>query len=202
MPRLDRLHRTVTPAGRRSGLLDAPVERFVYQCFDSHIRPMTPALSWEDLPLTQLVHENFSVVMSYAFATPAISKWITDNFAGGWGGKYLDKCCFEMPEQRARLALLQFATQLRLLDNTQKLSRYFENTKRPPFGKLIKLNGAAKGLTFRDVMNKIIHSSKIEWIFDDSNNPIIICHSDDPSEWLRAEIEIAHLAFFCSSLMV
>src|SRR6516165_7232109 len=80
----------------------------------------TMTLSWHHLPLTKLIHENFSVIMGYAFSTPVLSKWVKDNFVGEW--KYLHKALFEMPVERANLALLELATQLRRLDNHHNLS--------------------------------------------------------------------------------
>ena len=156
-------------------------------------------LPWHNLPLTKLIHENFSVIMSFAFSTPVLSKWLHDHFAGEW--KYLDKVCFEISEQRANLALLQLATQLRLLDDHHKLTDWFKGTKRPPFGKVIKQDGTEDDLHFRDMTNKIMHSSAIEWKFSDPDQPIIICHSDNPEHWIRAEIRISALVALCGGFM-
>jgi hypothetical protein len=80
------------------------------------------AMPWNNLPLTKLIHENFSVIMTYAFSMPKLFKWV-NRFEGEW--KYLHKACFEISEQRANIALLEFATQLRLLDNYYPLPEYF-----------------------------------------------------------------------------
>jgi hypothetical protein len=156
-------------------------------------------LSWHHLPLTKLIHENFSVIMGYAFSTPVLSKWVKDNFVGEW--KYLHKALFEMPVERANLALLELATQLRRLDNHHNLSDLLRQLKRPPFGKVIKEDGTEEPLYFRDMTNKMMHSSSIEWQLADSDNPIIICHSPDPTRWVKAEIQISHLAFHCGGMM-
>ena len=34
----------------------------------------------------------------------------------------------------------------------------------------------------------------------DHDGPIIICHSDDPARWMRAEIKISSIAFYCGGL--
>jgi len=137
--------------------------------------------------------------MAYAFSTPVLSKWVRENFRGEW--KYLHKALFEIPVERANFALLEFATQFRLLDDRHKISDYFKQTKYPPFGKVTKQDGTEEPLYFRDMTNKIMHSSAIEWELSDPDNPIIICHSPDPPRWLRVEIQISHLAFYCGGLM-
>jgi hypothetical protein len=159
----------------------------------------TMTLSWHHLPLARLIHENFSVIMAYAFSTPVLSKWVDDNFRGEW--KYLNKALFEMPVERANLALLEFATQFRLLDDHHKLSDYFKQTKYPPLGKVTKQDRTEEPLYFRDMTNKIMHSSKIEWKLFNTKKPAIICHSPDPTRWVSAEIEIPVLAFYCGGLM-
>jgi hypothetical protein len=78
------------------------------------------ALPWHNLPLTKLIHENFSVLMTYAFSQPVLNKVLNDRFLGEW--KYLYKACFEISEQRANLALLELATQFRLLDSNENIS--------------------------------------------------------------------------------
>jgi len=86
--------------------------------------------------------------MAYAFSTPVLSKWVRDHFSGEW--KYLHKALFEMPVERANLALLEFATQFRLLDDLHKISDYFKKTDRPPLGKVIKQDGTEEPLYFRE----------------------------------------------------
>jgi hypothetical protein len=157
------------------------------------------AIPWHNLPLSKLIHQNFYVIMSYAFSTPVLAKWVDRHFSGEW--KYLNKSLFDMPMERVNLALLEFATQFRLLDNHHNISDYFRQTNRPPLGKVIKQDESEEPLYFRDMTNKIVHSSAIEWKFSDPDDPIIVCYSDDPDHWLRAEIKISHLAFLCGGLM-
>ena len=52
-----------------------------------------------------------------------------------------------------------------------------------------------------DMTNKIMHSRAIEWRFVDPDKPIIVCHSPDLPRWIRAEIEITELAFYCGGMM-
>jgi hypothetical protein len=152
------------------------------------------------LPFTTLLHENFSVIMTFAFSRPVLVKYLNEHFHGTWN--YLWKACYEIPEQRANRALLELALQLRLIDDKEKLSAYFkEEQPLRPFGKILKQGGTEADLHFRDVTNKILHSSGIEWGFDHPDNPIIICHSDEPHQWVRAEIQIRRLAALCGMLM-
>jgi hypothetical protein len=124
---------------------------------------------------------------------------VDKHFAGEW--KYLNKALFEMPVERANLALLELATQFRLLDNHHNLSDFFKQIKYPPLGRVAKLDGTEEPLYFRDMTNKIMHSSAIEWELFNSDNPVIICHSPDSTRWLKAKIQIPELAFYCGRLM-
>ena len=137
--------------------------------------------------------------MGYAFSNQVLAAWVNTHFEGEW--KYLNKALFEMPVERANLALLELATQFRLLDNHHNLSKYFKQTKYPPLGRVTNQDGTEEPLYFRDMTNKIMHSPAIEWELFYSDNPCIICHSPDPPRWLKAEIRISVLAFYCGGLM-
>src|SRR5215467_9636167 len=147
------------------------------------------------LPFTQLLHENLSVVMTFAFSRPALVKCLSERFHGRW--EYLWKACYEISEQRANRALLELALQLRLIDYEQQVSDYCRETERHPFGKVVKQDGTEENLHYRDLTNKILHSSGIEWTFADPDNPVIVCHSDKLARWVRAEIPVLHLASLC-----
>ena len=56
------------------------------------------AIPWHNLPLSKLIHQNFYVIMSYAFSTPVLAKWVDRHFSGEW--KYLNKSLFDMPMER------------------------------------------------------------------------------------------------------
>jgi hypothetical protein len=96
---------------------------------------------------------------------------------------------------------VELATQLRLLDNHESVSDYLKHMKYPPLGKIIKPDEVEEPLYFRDMTNKIMHSSAIEWNLSDADNPIIICHSPDRARWVRAEIELSRLAFYCGGMI-
>jgi hypothetical protein len=151
------------------------------------------------LPFTSLLHDNFSVIMTFAFSRPVLVKCLNDRFKGEW--KYLWKACYEISEQRANRALLELALQLRLIDDKENLSSYFKQTNRQPLGRIIKKEGVDEELHFRDLTNRILHSSGIEWSFDDPDNPVLICHSDEPERWVKAEIPLLNLAALCGGFM-
>jgi len=44
------------------------------------------------LPLTRLIHENFSILMMYAYSQPALARLLDTKFKGEW--KYLNKALF------------------------------------------------------------------------------------------------------------
>jgi hypothetical protein len=157
------------------------------------------ARRWGDLPLTSLVHENFSVIMRYAFSQPTLVRWVEKHFATA---EYLHKSVFGIAEERANIALLEFATQLRLLDDHEPLPDIYEDLR---FGKFVRYDGTEVKLGFREMTNKIVHSKEIEWNFTNEDDPIIICRPQSADEkrydWVKAEIRVADLANYCSSLM-
>jgi len=140
--------------------------------------------------------------MTYAFSQPALFRVLQNCFVGEW--KYLNKACFKASEERANRALIEIAILLRLLDDKERLNVYFKATKKPPLGKVIMEDGAEEPLHFRDMTNKIVHSTGIQWDFSDPDNPIFICVCDDPDpkwKWKRAEIPIIDFAFYCGGIM-
>jgi hypothetical protein len=111
------------------------------------------------------------------------------NFQGEW--KYLNKALFEMSAARAEKACLELALFLRMLDDEEKISDYHTATKNiPDCGKLIMKDDKEEILTFREVANKVIHSSRLEWEFVKYPDPTLICHGSDKEKWIRAEVNI------------
>lgn len=152
------------------------------------------------LPLTRLVHENLSIIMCFAYSRKPLSEMIEGKFKGEW--KYLNKALFDVSEERAEKACLELALFLRMLDDEQKISAYHSATKNVPnCGKLIMKDGSEKVLTFREVANKMIHSSRLEWEFLKSPDPLLISHTCDKEQWLRAEVNIVAVAAVCGQFM-
>ncbi|NMB47991.1 hypothetical protein GYA13_00920 [Candidatus Kuenenbacteria bacterium] len=150
------------------------------------------------LPLTKLIHENISIVMTFAFSQKPLENLLNTNFVGEW--KYLRELLFEISELRANKACLELAMFIRILDDEKNISNYFEKTNHPNFGRLIQSDKTEKELSIRDLANKIIHASKLTWDFSAKNKPILICESRD-EKWIKAKIDLVSLAAFGGEIM-
>jgi hypothetical protein len=62
-------------------------------------------------------------------------------------------------------------------------------------------DGSEKELPIREVANKMIHASSLEWEFEKFPDPVLICHTRDSEKWERAEIDILSVAAICGGLM-
>ena len=155
-------------------------------------------MSTFSLPLVQLVRENLSLLMDFAFARPRLSDLVTNKFKGEW--KYLRTMLFEVSEQRAAKAAIELAMFMRLLDDREDISSYI-NRSDWGFGNLVAADGSSKPLKMRDVSNKIIHSSHLEWDFSTPDEPVLVCISQRKEKWERAEVNVVALAAFCGGLM-
>jgi hypothetical protein len=151
------------------------------------------------LELTRLIHENLWIVISFAFGQPAIEKFTHARLGGG--SKYLNKTIHELAEIRADRALLEMATQLRVLDDAEQLSSDLKQDRYPPMGVVIQKDEGRADLHFRDLTNKIMHAEKFEWQLSDPDNPKIICHSKEVERWKSAEIDLRRLMALIGQLM-
>jgi hypothetical protein len=145
-------------------------------------------MSQFSLPLTQLIHENLLIVMNFAFSRRPLEQLVKAKFVGEW--KYLRKALFSMSEQRAAKACIELAIFMRLLDDQENISGYLKKTGERSFGHLIMRDKSDKRLKLREVANKILHASDLEWNFSTENNPILVCHSRKTEKWVRAEIKV------------
>ena len=158
-------------------------------------------MSQFSLPLTRLIHENLSVLMCFAYSRKPLVD-LMDRFKGEW--KYLNKALFEISEQRAEKACLELALFFRMLDDEEKISQYFASTASPPnCGRLVMRDGTTGTLPLREVANKVIHASRLEWDF--SGEPVLVCHARPEQiekwKWVRAEVNVVALAAVCGNLM-
>jgi len=151
------------------------------------------------LPLTQLIHENLSIVMSFCFSRQPLHELMKSKFEGEW--KYLRKSLFAFSEQRAEKACIELAVFLRFLDDQEDISGYLAKTSRRSFGLLVMKDKPTKRLKLRDVANKIIHASHLEWDLSAQHKPVLVCHSQKADKWTRAEVDIVALAAFCGGLI-
>ena len=156
------------------------------------------------LPLTRLIHENLSIMMTFAYSRKPLEAMVTTSFAGQW--KYLNKALFEIPAERAEKACLELALFLRMLDDEEKL---IQASSANPYsvmngcGTLFKTDSTQIALNAREAANKVIHAAQMEWVFDP--RPRLVCHGR-PSDaekwgWTRAEIDVVALAAVCGMLM-
>ena len=150
-------------------------------------------------PLTQLIHENLSVLATFAYSRGPLEALRSTRFQGD--SKYLDKALFQVSEQRANRACVELATLIRLLDDDEGISDYLRETSKLTFGRVLKEGQVEEPLYLRDLTNKIIHAHHLEWDLSAVGDPRIVCVSRHQERWLRAEIEIVALAGFCSQLM-
>ena len=152
------------------------------------------------LPLTRIVHENLSVLMNFAFSRGPLERLIETKFVGEW--KYLRKGLLEVSEDRALKACFELALFLRMLDDEEGMSDYLrEIDSNLRFGVLHRDGKSDKPLGLRDVANKILHSSELQWDFSSEERPSIVCTSRERDKWTSAEIDVVSLAGFCGELM-
>ncbi len=149
--------------------------------------------------ITRLIHENFWIVLSFAFGQPAVGKFTDQWFKGEW--KYLRKSVYESAELRADRALLEMTTQLRVLDDAEGLNEYFKQTERAPLGSVEQADGSTTELHFRDMTNKLMHGTEYEWQLGGDDHPKIIVRSNDPDRWRSAEISVEALMALIGGLM-
>jgi hypothetical protein len=69
--------------------------------------------------ITRLIHENLWIILSFAFAQPAITRFIEGN-SRATGNTWTNRST-KYAEIRADRALLEMGTQLRVLDDEQAL---------------------------------------------------------------------------------
>jgi hypothetical protein len=155
-------------------------------------------MSQFSIPLTRLIHENLSIVMCFAFSQRPLAKMVDVKFVGEW--KYLNRALFDISAARAEKACLELAIFLRMLDDEHKISAYHAQVGIPGCGRLVMKDKSEKVLTFREVANKVIHSSRLEWQFSDDDHPLLICHTREKEKWLCAEVDIVAFAAVCGQL--
>lgn len=148
--------------------------------------------------LTKFIHENASVVLAYAFSQPSLRVMVREHFQGEW--RSLHKCIGEVSERRADRALLELATQLRVLDDVNEISGRERAENVRPYGKVFQADGGETDMYYRDMTNKVLHSAGFEWDFTDPDSPKIICLPHDPTRWNRAEIDVVSIAGLIGTL--
>jgi hypothetical protein len=165
-----------------------------------------PALGVET---TAIIHENLGIVLTYAFSKQAIDDY--RGWLGAWRWWDTDRVLLELPEKRAKRAIVELALMFRALDDALEITKHPYVATHPyvvlhptgyPYGKVHRLDGAVEPLGLRDVSNKIIHAKSFEWDFGNPREPLIICHAAeaDHPQWMRAEIFVNGFAAVCAVL--
>ncbi len=149
--------------------------------------------------LTQLIHENFSIIMTFAFSRVPLERMIQSRFTGEW--KYLNKAIFDIPEARVQRACLEFAILLRQLDDEDPMSDSMKTGAAVGYGDLLKLDGSKRLLTLRDVCNKIIHAASSAWDCSRPDWPVLVCEAQEGQDWQRAEIHWVQVAAAVGNIM-
>ncbi len=151
------------------------------------------------LKLAHLVHENLSIIATFAYSQRPLQDMMTRRFGGRH--PFVEKALFEISSIKAEKACHELAHYLRMLDDEERITKFFEGTgSATNCGILLTKDREAKELPLREVANKIIHSSRIEWNLERDPDPAIICHSRDGEKWVRAEIDLVALSFACGRL--
>lgn len=159
------------------------------------------------VPLTKYIHENISVIVTYAFSAGNLEE-IREKFIGRW--RYLEKFIFEIPEEKANRAIIEMALLIRML-NEQEQSKEKEDANSDndieryineiDMGILFISNDKKEKLNLREFSNKIIHSGKLEWDFEEKDNPKLVSFSRNGYGWHKAEISIVKLMGYCGMIM-
>jgi hypothetical protein len=149
--------------------------------------------------ITRLIHDNLWIVVSFAMSREAVLDTMNTKLVGEW--KYLNKYMFEYAEIRADRALLEMATQLRVLDDEEGFSDYLKQVGAHPLGTVTQGDGTKTDLHFRDMTNKVLHGSAFGWVFSDPRNPQIVIESRDQNRWRSAEIRLLSLMAFVGGIM-
>jgi hypothetical protein len=59
--------------------------------------------------------------------------------------------------------------------------------------------------SLRELTNKIIHAKDLSWDLSNEHAPKLICTASDDQKdkfkWIRAEVDIVNLAFFCDAFV-
>jgi hypothetical protein len=158
-----------------------------------------------------IIHDNLGIVLTYAFSKRALGDYRGWLRAHRWDVS--DRVLFDLPEQRATRAIIELAVMFRALDDVGEITKHDYVATHPyvvyhdtghVYGKLYGLDGAAEALPLREVPNKIIHASNIEWSFSNPEEPLIICHAPESQtrryKWTRAEVFMKSFAAVCAAL--
>jgi hypothetical protein len=151
------------------------------------------------MPLTLLIHENLSIIMTFAFSRESLVTLRQGKLRNA--SKYLDKALFTLSEARAERACLEFAVLLRTLDDMEPMDAGMKAGPPSGFGMLTLPDGSTEALNLREVCNKIIHAEQLTWDWSRHAWPVLVCASRPGQKWTRAEIHLVQVAAVCGAIM-
>jgi hypothetical protein len=154
-----------------------------------------PTLS---LPVAQLIRENASILMMYAFSRAAIRDLFEKTFEGEW--QDFRETVFDFSDHRAQRACLELAILLRYVDEEHGVSKTLKTQL--TFGSVHYSDGSQEDLSLREVANKIIHAAAFEWDLSRPLKPMLVCLPRDKQRWQRATIELVAVVAVCGRLIV
>jgi hypothetical protein len=145
--------------------------------------------------------------MTYVYSRQSLEKLFDATFQGEW--RSLKGALFTISQERAEKACLELALFVRMWDEDKKISKHLDQTTLSDFGRVIFKNKSEKPLSLREVANKIIHSSGLEWDFTDMGlltlneiklgqvsgfGPLLICHGSEQEKWVMAKVNMLSVA--------
>jgi hypothetical protein len=143
-----------------------------------------------------------AIVITFVFSQAPIKRLIKERFKGYPKG--LEEFSFEVPRRNATRACLEIAVLIRLIDDRWKIVNYLRQVNQDTlrcFGVVHRTDETTELLTLRELTNKIIHAADLSWDLSDEHAPKLICTASDDQKdkfkWIRAEVDIVNLAFFC-----
>ncbi|AAK22407.1 hypothetical protein EIB18_02155 [Caulobacter vibrioides] len=145
--------------------------------------------------IMSLIHENFWTIISFMTAKPVIIDIMNNNFQGEW--KTLRNTIHDQAEVKADRALLEMATQLRILDDVEGINDLFIAMDAPSLGTVNQSDGKNTELYFRDMTNKIIHAAQYHWNHEERK---ITCQAKKHDKWIEAEIDMVRLMYIVGKI--
>ncbi len=132
----------------------------------------------------RLIHENLNIIALFAYGQPEVKRALQTHFKGEW--KYLHRTIYEAGEIRADRALLEMATQLRVLDDTENFGELFKSS----FGLVTQVDWKPTELYFRDMTNKVMHGAEFRWELGKDDGPRVVITPHDEKRWRFAQVEV------------
>jgi hypothetical protein len=166
-----------------------------------------------DKELTRLLHDNMATVMTFVFSQAPIKRLINERVMPPPGSKKgllrpypegMHDFSFEVPHRNATRACREIAVLMRLIyEQIKDKDRFGLMTpaRLGYFGVVHRTDETTELLSLPELTNKIIHAKDLSWDLSNEKAPKLICTApaaqQERFKWVRAEVDIVSLAFFC-----